>query len=101
MWIGKYIMHLYCDSDDTRRGVRVHDGVTFPVVYNGDDRREVRGQARNDGWQLSNDGASALCPRCNELSPHYVRSDRKARERNFRIDEFQDPDFARLKEVSE
>lgn len=97
MWLGKYIMHLYCDSDDNRRGVKVHQGVSFPVVYTGDDRRDVRAQARADGWQMSNDGTSALCPCCNELSPHYVRTGRKALEAEFRIDEMQDPDFVRLR----
>lgn len=53
-----YELHAYCDHENDE-----HDFEEFPHIFTGRNQREVKAQARKNGWRFHHNG-TATCPKC-------------------------------------
>jgi hypothetical protein len=63
MRVGGYTLDLYCDNipDERQWLYEPHKGVSFPMQYYGQGKRECIALARRNGWRL---GKRDICPYC-------------------------------------
>lgn len=76
MIVGGYDLHLYCDNvpEGPWSPEEIHGFNEFPHTDFGsfETGAQARALARKKGWLLNLAQGTALCPKCNPRSKHYI-----------------------------